>query len=212
MNREEASATLRKTRSDKKRDVKPTIPLELKECVYRLSYIMNTPVKDIAESLCVEGIFSKRVLEYMSSNFKRSIRLEGTLYVGDINRRTMQKRHNAGKSERITIRFKPNDYENITALAYALDVTPSRATALLLDASVRNAEFINEFVRLYLKENLDSKRMKEMRGVMKFINTNNPYEEEISWSSTLSYIMGEFKSEASNIKEKVNEFLIKHGK
>ncbi|MDA6082696.1 hypothetical protein OSJ97_24410, partial [Escherichia coli] len=59
----------RKTRSDKKRDVKPTISIDLKNCIYRLSYITNTPVKDVIETICEKGLQSRKVMEYLSEYF-----------------------------------------------------------------------------------------------------------------------------------------------
>lgn len=199
----------RRTRSDKKRDIKPTLNIQLKECIYRLSYITNTPVKDVAEEICIAGLGSRKVIEHLSQNFRRPIRLKNTLYMGDPERLSLQKRAAAGPSERITIRFEQSTYENINALAYALDVTPSRATAILLDASVRNSNFINEYARDYLKQHLDEGRMKELKAVLKFINTNNPYEEEISWVGLLSFLFDEIKIGASQISESVQGWLEK---
>ncbi|AIE61761.1 hypothetical protein [Bacillus methanolicus] len=199
----------RRTRSDKKRDVKPTITIQLKECIYRLSYITNTPVKDVAETICEAGLVSRKVMDYLSQHFRRPVRLKNTLYMGDLDRSSLQKRSSAGQCERITIRLPQGTYENLTALAYALDVTPSRATALLLDASIRNSDFINEYVRDYLKQHLDDGRMRELKKVMKFINTNNPYEEEISWSALLSFLFDELKIGASNISESIQDWLDK---
>ncbi|MCJ7992628.1 hypothetical protein MUB15_31250, partial [Priestia sp. OVS21] len=66
----------RKVRCDKKRDVKPTIPIHLKECIYRLSYITNTPVKDVTESICISGLKSPKVMDYLSHYFRRGFSFE----------------------------------------------------------------------------------------------------------------------------------------
>ncbi|WP_237712869.1 hypothetical protein [Bacillus methanolicus] len=78
-----------------------------------------------------------------------------------------------------------------------------------MDASIRNSDFINEYVRDYLKQHLDDGRMRELKKVMKFINTNNPYEEEISWSALLSFLFDELKIGASNISESIQDWLDK---
>lgn len=51
--------------------------------------------------------------------------------------------------------------------------------------------------------------MRELKKVMKFINTNNPYEEEISWSALLSSLFDELKIGASNISESIQDWLDK---
>ncbi|MCM3176307.1 hypothetical protein [Cytobacillus horneckiae] len=50
----------RKTRSDKKKDIKPTINIKLHECINRLSYITNTPVKDVGVHICMAELESKK--------------------------------------------------------------------------------------------------------------------------------------------------------
>lgn len=200
----------RKQRSDKKRDIKPTISRELKDTVYRLSFITNTPVKDVAESICVNGIGRNIVVEYMAQNFRRDIRIDNTLYRGDMTRVPVKKRTAPGQSERISIRFTQQTYEAICALSYALDCTVSRACALLLDASVRDSDFINEFVRKYLEDNIDETRMKELRKVLRYINADNPYNEEYSWAALLSYMIDEVRSSADKVTDTVSDFIVKH--
>jgi hypothetical protein len=130
-----------------------------------------------------------------------------TLYLGDLNRPSVQKRRSNGSTDRITIRFPQHTYENLTALAYALDVTPSRACALLLDASIHTSDFLNSFFKDYLHIHLADKRMKELTKVMKFINENNPYEEEISWAGMLSTIYDEMRDGMSSLSEVIHDFL-----
>lgn len=120
---------LRSTRSDKKRDVRPTIPVTLKECIYRISYITNTPVKDVCVDICEAGVVSKKVMEHMSVYFRRQIWLDQTLYRGDLANASIKSEIPAGQKERITMRFSQRSFENIRTLGYALDVTPTTAVA-----------------------------------------------------------------------------------
>ncbi len=211
MSRGEVIGTkMRKTRSDKKRDVKPTISNNLRECIYRLSYITNTPVKDVVEILCEKGLRSRRVIEYLSQYFRRDFQFSNTLFMGDFERESLQYKYQSGKNVRITTRFTQTTYEDISSLAYALDVTPSKATALLLDASTRNTNILNAFVKAYLHEHIDKMRMKELKQVLKYINKNNPYNEEISWFVLLSMIFDDIKDSTSNVKDKIHSWIDKH--
>ncbi|WP_455678127.1 hypothetical protein [Sharpea azabuensis] len=202
--------TKRKIRSDKKRDIKPTISVNLKDCLYRLSFITNTPVKDVGEILCVKGLKSRIVMEYLSNYFRRDYKYKSTIYMGDLERESLQRKFQSGKNERITIRFKNETYENISYLSHALDVTPSRATAILLDASVRNTNILNAYVKLYLHEYIDDTRMKELKQVLKYINNNNPYQEELSWFSLLSIIYEEMKDSTHNVKNLIKNWIDKY--
>lgn len=202
----------RKVRSDKKRDVQPTVTKELKDCIYRLSYITDVPVKDVAEQICIAGFCNQGVLSYLARNFRRDVRIDHVLYMGDIGRVSVNRRNLFGRSERISIRFKSNMYENLSILSYALDCSVARATSLLLDATVRDVDFINEFVRRYISEHMDEKRMNELKNVLKYINGRNPHEEEISWTVFLSYLMKEVKVSAEKVQDTVAEFVINHWK
>ncbi|WP_391123517.1 hypothetical protein [Psychrobacillus sp. L3] len=197
----------RKVRSDKKRKVSPTIDIHLRESIYRLAYVSNTPVKDIGEAICRSGLLSKQVIEYLSMNFRRPIRLMNTFYMGDLSRSSVQKRSSPDSTDRITIRFEQQTYNNLAALAYALDVTPSRACALLLGAGIHTTDFLNDFFKDYLHIHLTDKRMKELEKVMKFLEANNPYKEEISWAVLLSTIYDEMRDGVSNISEAIGEFI-----
>lgn len=197
----------RKVRSDKKRDVKPTISEHLRETVYRISYITSTPVKDVAETICNHGITSSKVMGNLSGNFRRTVRLRNTVYIGSLDMPSIQRMKPVGKTQRISIRFKREDFENIGTLAFALDVTPSRAAALLLDASIRDGDFINYYIRDYLKTQLNEQRMNELRKVLKYINKKNPYEEEVSWGLLLTYIVDEVKEAGVTISDTVSKFI-----
>ena len=207
---EVAESKNRKTRSDKKRDIKPTISTNLKDCIYRLSYITNTPVKVVVEVLCEKGLKSRKVIDYLSNYFRRDFKFLNTVYMGDLERESLQRKYQSGKNERISTRFKQETYEEISLLSQALDVTTSKATSLLLDASIRNTNLLNAFVKTYLHDHIDETRMKELKQVLKYINKNNPYKEEISWFTLLSMIFEDVKDSTSNIKDVIHSWIDKY--
>ncbi|MDW0115072.1 hypothetical protein QT711_18075 [Sporosarcina saromensis] len=198
----------RKVRSDKKRDVKPTISIELKDCVYRLSYITNTPVQHIVEQICESGIGSRRVIEYLAPHFRRTVRLNNTLFMGGVDRPLIPKR-DPGVTQRISTRFNQVTFENINTLAYALDVTPSRATGVLLDATIHSTDFLNVYVRGFLNQQLDQRRMQELKKVLRFINNNNSSNEHYSWFVFLSNFYDEIKDTANTVSNSIYDFLDK---
>lgn len=211
MKREEGVITKnRKVRSDKKRDVKPTISVDLKNCIYRLSYITDTPVKDVVEIICEKGLRTRKVIEYLSHYFRREYQFMSTIYLGDLGRESLQSKYQSGKNERITTRFNQATYEDIKSLSDALDVTPTKATALLLDASIRNTNLLNAFVKTYLHGTIDKNRMKELKQVLHYVNKNNPYNEDISWFTLLSMIFEEVKENTTNVKEAIHTWMEKY--
>ncbi|MYL22032.1 hypothetical protein GLW04_19340 [Halobacillus litoralis] len=197
----------RKTRSDKKREIKPTVNTELKNCVYRLSFVTDTPVKDVIEILCMKGLNNRIVIEHLSQYFRRDYQFKSTFYIGSLENESLQSKIQPGKSERITTRFSQEDYERIYLLSIALDVTPSKATALLLDASIRNSNLLNSFVKTYLHTQLDKQQMKDLKHVLKYINKNNPYNEEVSWFTLVSMIVDDLKENTSNVKQRISKWI-----
>lgn len=197
----------RKVRSDKKVDVKPTLLIELKECLYRLSYITNTPVKNIAAHICEKGLSSTTVLDYLSKSFRRSVHIGSTLYMGDLERPSLQKKMSAGETGKITIKFSQATYDTICVLAFGLGVTPTRATALLINAAIYYSDFADTYVRKHVEEQLDTSRKKELRKVLQFINASSDYEQKVSWASFLSVIYDDFLTGNNTISDSIQEFL-----
>lgn len=199
----------KKVRSDKKRDVSPTIPIELKDTIYRISYVIDTPVKDIVEAICLYGIESRNVITILSKHFRRNVRFHNTLFMGDLNNPSVQQIKRGTKTARIGTRFKQNDYEKIVTLAYSLDVTPSRATALLLEVGIRDSGFANTYFQQFLSSTLNHNRMVELKKIIDFINEGNPYDEKVSWLALLSYIFAEIKDNAMSFNDSLNDFIDK---
>lgn len=192
---------VRKTRSDKKRDVKPTVPLQLKECIDRLSYITNLPIKDISVEACEYGLNNRKVIELLSNDFRRDFRFFSTIFIGDASRPSRQREQIEGMKTRISMRFKQETYERLYNLSFALDVTPTRAAALLLDATLKNSEFIDWFLQKNVVGQLDKDRQKELKVLLKYINKHNPYNKEITLSALIAYYFDEVSSSLSTFKE-----------
>lgn len=177
----------RKVRNDRRRHVQPTISLGLKDSVYRLSYVMDVPVKEVIERVCLDGLESRSVMEHLAQSFRRDALFRNTLFIGDLARPSVQRFKTAETTERVSVRFLPDDFENIRTLAYALDCTVSRATALLLETALTQSDFITPFCRDHIRRKLDPRRIEELRQVIKYLNANNDSAEKISWALILEY-------------------------
>lgn len=194
----------RKVRSDKKREVKPVLKMELKDSIYRLSYITYTPVKDVCARLCMYVISDKQMIGHYSQFFQREIRLENTLYFGHPSNKRITKR-DPGETSRVTVRFTQNEYDSIAILSYALDCTPSRTVAILLYAAMRNLKYVNRYVQEYLDGHLSENQMRELRGVLKYVNHTN--DVHMSWKALLGTIMDEVTAPVTRVKDAVSEYL-----
>lgn len=196
--------SVRKVRSDKKREVRPVIKLELKDAIYRLSYITYTPVKDVCAELCSYVVYDKRIIEHLSQYFKRDIRLSNTLYFGNSSNKEISKR-DKGINQRLSVRFTQHVYDSIAVLSYAMDCTPSRTVAILLNIAMKNAEYVNRYMKEYLEGNLSEQQMRELRGVLKYVNHTSDVQQ--SWMAILGTILDEVSAPMTRVKDAVSEFL-----
>lgn len=150
----------RKTRSDKKVDVKPTMTLELKNNLYTFSRLCNEPVKDVAEKLVMDAATSKVVIDDICRWFRRDYRYGNTVVVGNANRPKLKMIYNDVTSK-VTIRFKREDYDLICNLAHALDLTPTSTAGLLIRVSLKNIDFMQQYCTKHLME-LSGERKKKV--------------------------------------------------
>lgn len=195
-------------RSDKKRDVKPMIKVELKDSIYRLSYITQTPVKDVCEAICRNAVNHNYVIEELSNYFRRNVRINNTLYLGHLDNPRIHTKNMATKTERISLRLNNEMYEFVSTLAYSLDCSVSRVVAILLERGMHDITFINDYVNKYLRT-IDDQRKKELQKILDYINEG--LEDKYSISSLLSHIVDEFKESTKSTKDAITDF-IKHWK
>lgn len=195
---------VRGQRLDKKRDVKPTLKLDLKDAIYRLSNITYTPVKDVCPSLCMFVIKDRKTIEHLSQFFKRDLLFDNTMFRGHITNKTISKRINV-PGERVTIRFSQSEYSAIALLAFSLDCTVSRATAILLEISMSQARFVNAYIKEFLQHELSESQMREFKEILRYINKNG--ESHHSWASLLAHVVDEVGSPVNRIKEAISSFI-----
>ncbi|TCP24485.1 hypothetical protein EV207_12545 [Scopulibacillus darangshiensis] len=197
----------RKIRADKKRDVKPTIPIQLYETVSRLSYITSVPIKDVGVIISKRGLYSTAVLEYLSSFIKRDYWANNNvLYAGHLEGETFSFEKGIQK-RRITMRFSQKDHDQLARLAYSLDIPPSSATGALLALSVKNTDIINSYISNHVKSELDAVRMKQLKEIYKYITKNNPYNKDISFGTFISILLDEVKESTFTVTEKVKSWI-----
>lgn len=70
----------------------------------------------------------------------------------------------------------------------------------------------NAFVKIYLHEHIDNNRMKELKQVLKYINKNNPYNEEISWFTLLAMMLEDIKESTNNVREVIQNWMDQYKK
>lgn len=207
--KEKVKKKARKIRSDKKRDVKPTVHISLYETISRISYITNQPMKDVAEYLCVQGLKSRKIIEVLSTKFRRDYYFKNTIFIGNLEVVPERVIKTPGLRKRITIRFSQRTHDAIGDLAYSLDLTISSTTALLLDMSVKNNDILESYFAKHIISTLDPNRKEQLKEVLNYMKKNNPFasNDEITLGRLISYIVEEMMDYTVNAKKAIEEWL-----
>lgn len=207
----EKGMKIRKIRSDRKRDVKPVIPVDLYDCIARISYVTNRPIKHVGETLLIEGLCNKNVLDDLSSLFRREYRHlnefgDPIIYPGDPNRIPIKVDRGDGNRARLSMRFHQEVHDQLCSLSYALDLTVSSASVVLIQYA-----FINDLGLAYIERNieetLDPKRLEQLKEILKFMNQFNSPDDRITIPKLLAYLANQIYNETKTVKDVLYEFI-----
>lgn len=202
---------VRKTRSDKKRDMRPTVAQELYECIDRLSYITNTPQKSISLKLCQVALISTPIIEELSVFFLRDYwSTAHSLYPGHYDRERYSVTRAAGR-KRLTIRPSQNEYACIERLAFSLSITPHATASILIEKALQSVSIVDALVSSRMQHDLDQNRLRELREVFRFINGHQKPGEKISFAAFMSLVYDHIKiaskSAGKKIVTQINDWL-----
>ena len=192
-----------RTRIDKKKQIKATIPIDLKDALFRIRHVTRTPVKDVCEYLVHELLFDHKTYVTLNEYMHHTIRLDDSTYRGHSTNPQISK-HVGDRTDRVTINFKRDDYDAIYNLSYALAISPSRTVGLLLGMAMADLNIVNGYVKEYLKDNLNDGELKELKLLLRYVNNSNP--DHLSWMALLTTIRKK-GSAMLKIREIIQEFL-----
>lgn len=201
------SVTNRKVRSDKKKEIRPTVPIYLTELLSRISYITSNPIKDVAETILKEGLSNHLVMECMSDQFKRDYWFGQTLFLGKDEFSSSRIRRIEGEKGRVSFRLVKQDVETLADLAYSLNLTENSTAGLVLEIASYETNIIHHYLNLCVTANLDLNRRKQLKILLNEIrkfSSSAPNDLDFIW--LLNYIADGSK----NIKQNIEEFLDQH--
>ncbi|EPD52732.1 hypothetical protein HMPREF1210_01112 [Paenisporosarcina sp. HGH0030] len=156
---ERGKGTVRKVRSDKKVDVKPTMSVELKNQLYTFSYLCELPVKDVAERLCEMATTSEYIIEDIRQWFRREYRFKNHITSGYLERPRL-KLIFKGETGKVTIKFKQEAFDALSLLAFSLDLPPTTTATVLIKRTLFHREFMEQFIHSELRHLNDQQRNK----------------------------------------------------
>lgn len=161
----------RKVRSDKKKQVAPTVSVKLKSEIERLATILDQPLKFTAEKLAIEAVYSKPLISDLSQHFQEgALQQANSVFFGSTENKPLPDRENT-PGDRVSIRFIESDWENMLLLSGLLRVTPSRAVATLLERAMASEIIVLQvFDRYCVRGELDARLEAEKRKLLKRVN------------------------------------------
>lgn len=198
----------RKERLDKKRSIKPMVSVDLYDTITSISYICTLPLKTIGETLIIEALNSKQVLESISKFFRRSFTQGNVIYCGDPSREPFRIDYKNFDTRKIHMRFRQHTHENIAVLAYALDCSVSTAGTLVLEGATQTREVILSVISKHVSLQIDHRRRVQLRQLIRSINDmSNDDIRQTTLSTFLNFIIDECIEQAVTLKQKISEYL-----
>ncbi len=119
------------------RFVLPTFITHPNAPLYKFADICDEPVNDAADRLCNTGAVSEFVVEEIRKWFRRDYRWKDTITMGYPERPKLRITVQPNKGK-VTIKFKQRDFEQLSVLAFALDITPTTTAAVLIRVTLGN--------------------------------------------------------------------------
>ena len=130
---------------------------------------------------------NEEILKGLSRYFKRSIQLNNTIYRGSLENEDVYELMGE-ENERISFKVKKPMHTFLYDLAYVMNCSVSKASAVLIYESLTDGRFIENYLQDYL-EALDPNRKKELKQLIKYIKLG--IGEGYSLADLLSYLVEE---------------------
>ena len=176
----------RKIRSDKKKQIRPSLDLEICESIFRLSTITKRPIKDICELLLINALKSDQILVSLSQYLKRDIQVRNGLYKGHIHAEPLYDVYTDSRRNRVSFTIRMETYDMLYTLSYCFGVSVSKMAAVLIFESLIDIDFIESFLEEYL-DSLNDSRKAELKKLLKYIQSQT--SEKFTLGDLLVYLI-----------------------
>lgn len=185
----------------KKREVKPFVDVKKKDVIVKLSFLTGLSIKAISEDLCNHAIDSDFAIR-LAPHFKRSIKIKKLQFAAQENPLPISKPQ-VEEIERISLMLSEPIYEYAYSLSYATGISVPKVVAAMIEFSMNDIKFFNDYVSKYLSQKIDPERKKVLQSIMEDINNN--FENDYSIAALLFYIADEIKEIDQSIEGSLKE-------
>ncbi|PYY29770.1 hypothetical protein [Paenibacillus illinoisensis] len=191
----------RKTRNDKKRAIGVPLTTEQYEKIVELGYLCELPMKTIGESLIVNGFQKDEIMNVFQIHFRRNLTYKTNRFIiGNLDNEPYALLRDQAK--RLSVRLRSNDYERISELAYAMDVSVQGAAASIITEALKQGKVMYEIMAPLIKSNLDEATIGQVRRIASHIDAKSPHDYV-----TLNMVLGYALEKAIEEQKKVRMVL-----
>ncbi|MGU3472429.1 hypothetical protein ACLBWT_14940 [Paenibacillus sp. D51F] len=195
----------RKSRSDKKRAIAAPLTADQYEEIFMLSYLCELPMKTIGEALTIKGYEKDEVINNFQAHLKRTLVYKTNRFM--IGHLDYESYVLFGKrAKRLSMRLKATDYELISQLAYAMDLSVQAAAASIITEVLRQKKLMYDIMAQLIKNNLDEATNEQMKRLASQIDAKSPHEH-ITLSMVLGYALEKAIEEQVKVRIILNEWL-----
>lgn len=140
---------MRKVRSDKKRDVKPTVSTYIRNNICTLANIVGLSTGDAGLILINRGFHNDDVMRLFQPLMISNFDINNRIYVGNRENGPVKINYR-GSVAKVSIKFPAEIYEELRRLAFSIGLTPTTTAALMLRKGMFCEPFMDEQKRMYL--------------------------------------------------------------
>lgn len=181
--------------------VKPYVEVKQKETLLKLNFLTGLPIKDICNDLMEHAVSSNYAM-FLTQHFKRGVIINKLQFPAKNDPVPFPEAK--GETTRITLKVNNRIHEYANSLYYATDVSVPKILASMINYSIKDNKFFNEYVSHHLTEKIGEERKRLLKSVMNDINKETECDENIS--SLVFYIIEMEKEIDEGIGEAVEKF------
>lgn len=169
---------MRKIRSDKKREVKPTVSVYIRNNICSLANIVGSSAGDAGLAIISKGFHNDDVMRQFQPLMISNFNIDNRIYVGNRENGPVKINYR-GSTAKLSIKFPMDIYEDLRRLAYSIDLTPTTTAALMIRKGMFCDPFMDEQKQLYLNRCHDDEQKTELIRFISCLDKSIPNRERM---------------------------------
>lgn len=180
--------------------IKPYIEVDKKEILLKLNFLTGLTMKDICNDLLNHAVDSNYAI-FLTPHFKRSAMINKIKFPAEANPVPFPELKN--ELTRINLQVDEKIHEYAHSLYFATDVSVPKILASMLNYSINDSKFFDNYVSNYLSSKIDEERKQILRSILMDVNEETDRKHNIG--SLLFCIADEVKAFDETLEESIDK-------